>query len=278
MTETAPPKVNYRSFSKLKSIRTCGEQYRLERVERVPSRPSWAAVAGTVIHTGTETVDNMIHNGEVDRDLLIDTATAATLVALDEEIVRRSGDFLPEQWKAYGRSTKQNEAWWRQQGIPNSIRSYVDWRLANQEFTLALVPDFGPAIELPFWYYLPSGELINGYIDRVFTHSGVGGFYPFDLKSGLKPKTDEQLGLYSLALRKTLGWDARWGYYLYGLKTGEAKLTRPIDLSHWTEQKLDAEYGPAARAIDAGIYIPNPGEACFHCGVTEHCAFYQSVL
>lgn len=47
----------YLSPSQIKSLLTCSEQYRLERVLRAPSRPSWAAVGGSVVHLITEALD-----------------------------------------------------------------------------------------------------------------------------------------------------------------------------------------------------------------------------
>lgn len=45
------------SPSQINTLLMCGEQYRLERVVRVPSRPMWAGVAGTTIHLVTEQLD-----------------------------------------------------------------------------------------------------------------------------------------------------------------------------------------------------------------------------
>ena len=45
------------SPSQVNSLLTCGEQYRLERVVRVPSRPMWAGVGGSVVHKMTEDLD-----------------------------------------------------------------------------------------------------------------------------------------------------------------------------------------------------------------------------
>lgn len=45
------------SPSQINSLLTCGEQYRLERVARVPQRPMWAGVGGSVVHKLTEDLD-----------------------------------------------------------------------------------------------------------------------------------------------------------------------------------------------------------------------------
>lgn len=273
----------HRSYSQVRQLRTCGEQFRLERIERKPSRPSAPAVAGTAVHTGTETADAHIDDTELTRSIVVDLALDAALVELDAQIEKFTAQgWPPDTWKRYGRKTKEKPnaediEWFRQVGIPNSIAAYVDWRLATPDFVLAEVPGFGPAIEVPFNYYVED-QLIHGFIDRIFTSKSVGGYYPIDLKSGQKPDTDEQLGLYGRALKKALDWDVEWGYYLYALKTGTAKITPPIRISHWDDDKLGSIYLPATKLIDLQIFIPHPGDACFHCGVSDHCPYAQSVV
>jgi hypothetical protein len=45
------------SPSQISSMLTCGEQFRLQRVKRVPQRPMWASIGGTVVHKLTEELD-----------------------------------------------------------------------------------------------------------------------------------------------------------------------------------------------------------------------------
>jgi hypothetical protein len=242
-------------------------------------------VAGVAVHVGTELVDEQLLDGSSDREVIVACATAASLTKLDSEVEHyREKGWEPDQYKRYGRTAKSGEKpngedvdWFRRIGIPNSIAAYVDWRLAHPNLLIAEVPEFGPAIEVPFNYYI-GGQLIHGWIDRIFTDAEQGGHYPIDLKSGAKPKTTEQLGLYAAALKKALGWEIEWGYYLYGLKSGTAKLTPPLRVSNWNDERLGQVYLPATTLIDLGIFIPNPGEACFHCSVSDHCPFSEAVV
>jgi hypothetical protein len=236
------------------------------------------------VHVGTETVD--VYWDRAEPDELAAQATSDALQELDVEIEKeKAKGWSPEDFKKYGRTAAtglkpngEDVDWFRRIGIPNSITAYIDWRLANSNLVLAEVPGFGPAIEVPFNYYI-GDQLIHGWIDRIFTDTEIGGYYPLDLKSGAKPKTDEQLGLYAAALKKALGWHIDWGYYLYGLKTGTAKLTAPLKVSHWNDDKLGQIYLPATQLIDLGIFIPNPGEHCWMlCSVSDHCQFMQSVV
>jgi hypothetical protein len=62
------------------------------------------------------------------------------------------------------------------------------------------------------------------------------------------------------------------------LKSGTAKMTPPLNISHWTDAKLRQVYLPATQQIESGNFVPHPGPDCFHCGVSEHCDFVQAVI
>lgn len=57
--QTAPesPFPLYLSPSQVTSLLTCGEKFRLTRVERVPERPMWASIGGSAVHKITEILD-----------------------------------------------------------------------------------------------------------------------------------------------------------------------------------------------------------------------------
>jgi len=273
---------HHRSYSQINSLRNCGEAYRLERIEKVTQRPSCAAVAGKVVHSATESVDWLLHAGERDP---LELRRAGILTAQAEMAGEIAANAVGEyedlgSWKRYGRQTQakphgEDIEWFSAVGIPECISSYIAWRLANPGLTLLDIPGFGAAIEYPFVVAV-EGVQVRGYIDRVFiTADGVP--YLCDLKSGQKPKTDEQLGTYRHALA-AVGIDVTYGGYLYGLKTGDAKLTPPLDLRHWDSAKLAALYVQGDRQIELGIFIPHPGEQCQHCSVTAHCAFVQAAI
>ena len=60
MTEEYEPPAGlpkHMSPSQVNSLMTCGEQFRLERVVRVPQRPMWAGIGGSVVHKLTEDLD-----------------------------------------------------------------------------------------------------------------------------------------------------------------------------------------------------------------------------
>ena len=46
----------YMSYSRMNSILTCGEQFRLERVLKMPAREHWASVGGNAFHNAVESI------------------------------------------------------------------------------------------------------------------------------------------------------------------------------------------------------------------------------
>lgn len=47
---------DYMSYSRMNSILTCGEQFRLERVLKMPSREHWASIGGNAFHSSVERI------------------------------------------------------------------------------------------------------------------------------------------------------------------------------------------------------------------------------
>lgn len=272
-----------RSYSMVKSLLTCGEQFRLERVEKVESQPSTAAIAGKIIHTATEAVDELLfENPFTVREDLADAWVDASFWATNKELEALKGSQFedPKTWKSYGRPTEakphgEDIDWFLAVGIPDALASYVTWRL-DSPWVVMRMPDGSPAIELPF--VVDTGGIpVRGYIDRVFVHRTTNEPLVVDLKSGMKPKNDSQLAIYKKALESNLGKPFSWGAYYYGMKKG-GQLTDLIDLSYWTDEMLFDLYNPAEKAIEQGLFIPNPGDACFHCGVKQHCRYQLSAI
>lgn len=55
--EETPTLPDYLSPSQINGLLTCGEQYRLTRVVRVPERPMFAGIGGNTVHRLTELHD-----------------------------------------------------------------------------------------------------------------------------------------------------------------------------------------------------------------------------
>lgn len=279
------------SYSKVNQLLTCGEQFRLERIEHLGGRPSTASIAGRIIHSATEAVDRKLFelvqysDGVADRDDLYERWTAAANLAYMEALAEYANTEYanPATWLHYGRPTKEKPhgedlAWFVRVAIPAALEDYIEWRLRGEWDVMAMPDGTTPAIEIPFTFTLPSGLPLRGVIDRVLVSTKTGQPIIVDLKSGLKPKTDGQLALYRFGLEEKIPFRMfGWGAYYYGMKKG-GKFTNPIDISHWTPEMLQRVYDTADSIIAQRLFVPNPGEACFHCPVQKHCLFGRSSI
>lgn len=277
------------SYSKVNQLLTCGEQFRLERIEHLGGRPSTASVAGRIIHTATEAVDHELFRWAItdtipSRDYLYEAWTNAANEAHAEAMAEYADTEYanPATWLKYGRPTKEKPhgedlAWFVKVAIPAALEDYIEWRLLGDWDVMAM-PDGSPAIEVPFTFHLPSGLPLRGVIDRVLVSMKTGQPIIVDLKSGLKPKTDGQLALYRFAMEEKIPFRLfGWGAYYYGMKKG-GTFTSPIDLSYWTPEMLQKVYDTADSIVEQRLFVPNPGEQCYHCPVQKHCAFGRSSI
>ena len=103
-------------------------------------------------------------------------------------------------------------------------------------------------------------------IDRVFEVDGE--LVVVDLKTSQQtPFSTLQLGFYRLGLKQVLGVDVKYGAYWMARHSGTTSL---IDLTEYTEEKLEYLVGGFDKARKAGIFIPNTNN-CNRCGLTEYC-------
>ncbi len=287
---------DFLSHSQLQTLKDCGEKYRLKYIERAQPQPSAAAIGGTAIHAATDAIDRMILIGHNDYEELARAGAWEANNSIGDslqEVQEKSPDYVdPATWHTYGRWTRQwphgqDLAWFQKVAIPAGINNYIRWRSTTVDLVPWDAPDFGPAIELPFETTI-FDRPVHGKIDRIFQSTSNGALVLLDIKNGPKPKNSAQLGTYANAMRTAYpDLTFRWGTFLTGLKydpnnpklkTKAAKLTLPIDLDYWTEDRLARANVHAIFAIENGIFIPNPGEQCQHCTFTKSCDFYQAAL
>jgi len=170
-----------------------------------------------------------------------------------------------------GRATKafpnkENVDFWQKTG-PEWVQSYIDWRIANHNWKIWHTPEGAPAVELgltPTFADIP----VKMVIDRVFEVDGE--LVVVDLKTSQQtPFSTLQLGFYRLGLKQVLGVDVKYGAYWMARQEGTTPL---IDLTGYTEEKLEYLVSGFDKARKAGIFIPNTNN-CNRCGLTEYCQF-----
>lgn len=264
VAKSAEFELHHLSHSALTDLLSCGEKYRLRRIEKVPTSPSWALIGGSAFHAATEALDK--------RDFDIPCDLPLTFAECMEEVIAEAEQRSPtpqSSWRASGRASKEwpekeDKKWWLAHG-----QIMVDnWRafLKNSGFSIWVTPDGQPAIEL-------RGEVSSlgfpfvGYIDRILvspTHS-IG---PVDLKSGKPPRQNDQLIAYGLMIEEVFGVRPTWGAYYMSRSAG---LGLPVALSALDRKPMEHRISSAAKQIKEKIFIPNQSPLCFSCDVRDYC-------
>jgi putative RecB family exonuclease len=258
------------SYSQASSWQRCQEQVRLERLLKIPSRPNWASVGGSAVHSATEAWDIRTLSGDFTAD---DHTLEADFDAAFEDAITRELDrghgFPTSEWRATGRATKEwpdkrDDKWWRVNG-PLMLRRWVNWRM-NNTWEIA---DVGgkAAIEVPFEVEL-GGIMVQGFIDRVFTNPQRTSLLCVDLKSGRKPDDITQLGTYTLALDEVYNCRPDWACYWMGEDGGTTAIE---SMASWTRARLDYLYGSIKEQQEQGVFLPHVTNMCGSCGVRASC-------
>lgn len=204
----------------------------------------------------------------------IDFESVWTDAFLEEiEDRKQRSDYDPGEWRAGGRVSKawpnkEDSTWWLSNG-PGMLQQWADWweKSKQEGWTVWTTPTGVPAIELPVMAVIGSVPL-RGFIDAILVDPD-GDLVLVDWKTGREPEAPMQLGIYSVAIQKTLGVDVGLGTY-YMARRGD--LSHVYDLSLYTE-KLVGPWLLRSKAMqDQGLYIPKPSSLCSACSVREFCA------
>ena len=264
MTIDLPAHLSYSSKS---AYLGCGERWRLEKLESVPSVPSWAMIGGSAVHEMTESLDRRLFgiDGEPDDfdfNKVFDKVMAAQ--------IERCG-FQTAEWNVTGRASKanpnkENEAFWRLNG-PIWVQNWVTWQ-ERTGWNIWVTDEGVPAIEVglnPTFGGIP----IKQYVDRVMV-TPDGELVVVDLKSGTRTPEPDQLGDYAAGLEQFFGAAGRpkWGTYWMARQAGTSAL---FDLDSYTQERVAFEYATARRGMEAGVFLPKPSVLCGSCGVRRAC-------
>jgi CRISPR/Cas system-associated exonuclease Cas4 (RecB family) len=256
-------KVKHLSHSAVSDAASCGEKFRLRRIVKVPTIPSWALVGGSAVHTATENLDRQ------DFGLPLEGPTTFA-EAFAEEIERRQqeSDTDPETWRASGRVSrewpgKENQKWWLHHG-QGMVQNWRSWLTANN-FHIWITPDCQPAIELKFETEM-FGVPVVGYIDRILTDNR--GIYPVDLKSGASaPKDFDQLYLYALAIEEMYGiMPYRASYFM-----NRTAMSPSCEVKRSVADRITYRITTAAKMVENDIFLPNTSPLCSYCEVRNYC-------
>lgn len=259
------------SHSRYEMYASCGEKYRLAKIERVPQTPGIYRVAGTAFHEWTDMFDesppwdleDISHAGWYANRIEV-------LIAEEEE---KSG-FAFSEWDNPQKKAGANEAA-RDKFInelgPDMIRKYIDWR-AQSAWSIA---DMGGdqsgdclGIEFELEFEIQGVQEIVK-IDRIFEIPETGQLVAIDTKTWSKRRTTAQLPTYLVALRQH-GYDVSGAAY-YEARKGT--VTEIKSYQYWDEKRLAALHVQAAHMISEGWFLPKPSDECANCDVRRHCYF-----
>lgn len=249
------------SFSALEDYTSCGEKFRLKRIEHVPATVYLNAVAGTAFHSWSADYDRGKDDGYwpgyLDQ-------------AIEEE---RNGTPL-ESMRVSGRRTqatpnKEDYDHWRNTLGPDLCARYVEW-VDDKRVATGLPPDAsGNTVGIEYELNFTIGETkVKSFIDRLFDYLD-DTILVVDIKAGARKQTTVQLPTYVLGAKQA-GVNASHGSLYYARRGTH---TDPEDFSRWDEHRLSYLYEQAATMEAQGFYLPRPSEECHWCSVAAHCRF-----
>lgn len=241
------------SFSSVSTYLSCAEKYRLTRVERVPTVPSWALIAGKAVHTATELADT---EPAMTAEQAWDKAWAAELAQVEDVAAVRATGRATKEWP-----NKEDAAYWTQHG-PEHVQRWIDWREGNitQPKGAAML-----GIEVPFHVEI-AGVPVRGFIDRTLVDHH-GQMIVLDLKSGSKTPDPYQLGVYTCALEAMGEPRPALGSY-FMTRTGKVEMHA---MARFTQEKVGRWLGFVQQAIELELFPPNTSSWCSSCDVRPHC-------
>lgn len=247
----AAPVVGSLSPSRAADFRTCPLLYRFRTVDRLPERPSEAAVRGTVVHAVLQRLF----------DLPAGERTPEAAAALLAPEWRRLLAEEPELAGLFAGEDASAESAW--------LSSAVD--LLHGYFSLENPSRLEPAErESCVETVLDSGLRLRGYVDRLDA-APSGDLRVVDYKTGAAPGADFeqralfQMKFYALVLWRTSGRVPRELRLLY---LGDRMMLRyapEADELRAFQRNLEALWEAISRAIRTGDWRARPSRLCDWC-------------
>lgn len=247
------------SPSRAGDFMTCPLLYRFRVIDRIPERPSPAAVRGTLVHAVLERLFDLPAGGR--------TTTAAL-------------ELLPPQWEQMLLSDPTLRDLF--EPGPDGTAEQAEWlaearRMLERYFELEDPRRLEPAErELFVETVLGSGLKLRGYIDRLDV-APTGEIRVVDYKTGSAPRADFearalfQMKFYALVLWRLHGAVPRLLQLIY-LGNGEIVRYAPDEADlRATERKVEALWQAIRRAMDTGDWRPRSGRLCDWCDHKARC-------
>lgn len=251
---------NYISHSAMSTWLNCGWSFYLTRIQKIQENPSYWLVGGKSLHEGTEIYDALEPGAPFDSRAVFEQRWAENYKLADNGMPFRAGG---KKSTAY--PNKEDARWWLDNG-PKMLDFWVQFR-ETSGYTIYELPGGVKAVETELNTEV-GGVNMKGFLDRLMV-SPAGELIVVDIKTSSKaPVTYTQLGTYAILTEKTMGIRPVKGAY-WMARTGE--LTEPVELDHYTENRLATHVKGFNIAVENNIFIPQPGFMCGTCSVNHAC-------
>ncbi len=247
------------SPSRAGDFMTCPLLYRFRVIDRIPERPSPAAVRGTLVHAVLERLFDMPSG----------TRTPAAALEL-----------LGPEWERLLAEEPELSDLFAEE--PDGESARAEWlaearTMVERYFTLEDPRRLEPASrELYVETVLASGLQLRGYIDRVDV-APTGDVRVVDYKTGRAPRADFearalfQMKFYALVLWRIHGTVPRLLQLMY-LGNGEILRYAPDEADlRATERKVEALWQAIRRAMETGVWRERTSKLCDWCDHKQRC-------
>ena len=246
------------SPSRAGDFMTCPLKYRFRVVDRLPEKPSSAAVRGTVVHAVLEQLYDLPRG---------------------QRTLERAIELVRPQWQQLLTAEPQLAELFAEDVSGDALASWLTeaHQLLGSYFTLEDPNQLEPAErELYVEAELESGLLLRGYVDRLDV-APSGEIRVVDYKTGRSPseffeaKALFQMKFYALVLWRLRGVVPAMLQLVY---LGNTEIVRYVpdeqDLLA-CERKISALWTAITRALESGDWRPSPGPLCDWCDYKPLC-------
>jgi CRISPR/Cas system-associated exonuclease Cas4 (RecB family) len=250
------------SASRWKSLTKCGEQYRLEKIEKLPGKAAAWTIRGNAVHDTVEEWEKQ-SRGIDPYEFYREVAWPKAL----EETTTKYPDLSTWFRTPRVKSTERDIELRLEDGF-SQVERYVERATAERELWKVIATEQEFEMEFP-------GILIRGKMDQIREWRD-GDLSLWDVKTGGDDNEDNrQLGTYRLGYLMSAGIAVDWGSYWY------TKLDRgsdSIDLSVYTYDYMNKEFQKIKKILDQGLFLANPSiKGCKFCPVADACVEAKSV-
>lgn len=234
----------------------------------MPQRPAAWFTHGSAFHHAVEEYELS------GRTLTVEQAQELYFDYYDKEIaesLEKEPDYT--RWLTGGNKKGENDIADRRTKGADQVGIYMNYAEAHSdEWRIYPVGPRGYAVELEFNIDF-GGVKVLGYIDQVREYRD-GRLVPVDLKSGSRePASGFQLAVYAQAINEYLGVLPLSGAFFMPKTKRDGSLVGDVwkDLSLWNRTLLNEMFSSFDKAERAKVYLPNPGDGCRTCAVSDYC-------